>query len=69
MEPYELDADKYVDILFRAFPSEEDIINLKHRGTTMSSAFRVCRICGSLVLESMTTTHVHEIHMRNAKFD
>lgn len=49
------------DTLYRAFPLDEDDIAVAHDGTLRSS-FRVCRICGSLVLSSMTLTHIFEIH-------
>lgn len=69
MEPHELDPAKYVEILMQAFPVAEDAIQLEHAGTTMISTFKVCRLCGALVLESMSTTHVHEVHIRNANFN
>lgn len=48
-----------------AFPLEEDEIIVAHEGTTLRSSFRVCRLCGNLVLASMTPTHIREAHTQD----
>lgn len=69
MEPQVLDSGKRVEIIMSAFPNDEDEITFEHAGTTMRSTFQVCRLCGDLVLASMTPTHINEIHVRNANFN
>lgn len=50
--------EKYIE----AFPASEDEVTVEHAGSTARSTFRVCRICGTLVLSSMAGLHVAEIH-------
>lgn len=57
----------YSETVMRAFPVEEDTISIEHAGATMRTAVRICRICGSLVLDSMTLTHVRELHYSRAE--
>lgn len=69
MEPQDLDSSKYADIFMRAFPHDEDEFSFEHADSTARSTFRICRLCGALVLASMTPTHSNEIHVRNANFN
>lgn len=45
------------NVYLEAFPVEEDTVVLRHEDSEARSSFRVCRVCGSLVLDSMTPTH------------
>lgn len=52
--------------LMDAFPSEEPAIPItglvgEVESDTARSIFRVCRLCGALVLDSMTVTHIMAI--------
>lgn len=48
--------------LMVAFPNDDAEIVVQHADSTAQSCFAVCRICGSMVLASMTFTHVIENH-------
>lgn len=50
-------------LIMDAFPADEPtipIVGLSGEvvSDTAVSTFRVCRLCGALVLDSMTTTHI-----------
>jgi len=49
------------DIILTAYPAEEDELVFEDTKGA-HSAFRVCRICGQLVLASMALTHIMVIH-------
>lgn len=51
-----------IDTVDAAFPFEEDDISIEHADSTARSAFRVCRLCGNMVLSSMILTHVRVAH-------
>lgn len=60
--------------LMDAFPPEEPaipIIGLTGSvvSETARSTFLVCRLCGSLVLESMTTTHMLTLAHDTSRFE
>lgn len=53
--------------LMDAFPPEEPAIPItglvgEVESETARSVFRVCRLCGALVLDSMTTSHIMTIN-------
>lgn len=59
--------------LIDAFPSEEPAIPItglvgEVESDTARSIFRVCRLCGALVLDSMTVTHVMTIPHDTLRF-
>lgn len=45
-----------------AFPAHEDEVVIQHADSTARSSFSVCRVCGSMVLASMTVTHTVQNH-------
>ena len=50
------------DAYLAAFPAHEGEVVLQHADSTARSSFSVCRICGSMVLASMTVTHTVQNH-------
>ena len=50
------------DAYLAAFPAHEGEIVVEHANSTARSSFSVCRICGSMVLASMTVTHTVQNH-------
>ena len=49
------------DIIMAAYPPYEDELVIEHPNGSRSG-FKLCRICGSLVLASMSMTHVMVLH-------
>ncbi len=61
-------------LLMDAFPADEPTIPIvglsgSVESATAVSTFRVCRLCGSLVLDSMTTTHMQTIKHDVSRFE
>ena len=46
-----------------AFQVDEDAIVLNHADGDARSVFRVCRVCGCLVMDSMVSVHFVEYHL------
>jgi len=55
----------YADNYENAFPYDSDIVVLEHADSTARSSFRVCNLCGALVLDSLHVTHVRNQHPGN----
>lgn len=66
MDANKLNSINYAEAFMEAFPVDEDAVTFEHAGTTMRSTFRICRLCGGLVLDSMTATHIRTIHTGKA---
>ena len=52
----------FMDRIQTAFPHNEDEVVFEHADSTARSAFKVCRICGALVLANMTLLHLDKVH-------
>lgn len=55
-------SPNFADTYMTAFPADDAEILIQHADSTARSSFSVCRVCGSMVLASMTVTHTVQNH-------